>query len=78
MKPNRWPICLLLGCGLALLAPAWAPAAEPVAANAGPMAVAPAPTFTFDPVYDGETIQHDFPIHNRGTADLRIQKVNTG
>jgi hypothetical protein len=78
MNPNRWPIFLLLGCGLALLAPAWAPAAEPAAADARPLAVAPAPSFTFEPVYDGESVQHDFAIQNRGKADLQIQKVNTG
>ena len=35
------------------------------------------PVFKFDPVLDGETINHTFVIKNTGTAELKILKVRT-
>jgi hypothetical protein len=63
---------------MVLLAAVAALAAEAPRADVRPLAVVSAPTFTFEPVWDGEVVEHDFIIQNRGTADLEIQKVNTG
>ncbi len=43
-----------------------------------PLAVALEPIFQFKPVVDGEEVVHDFIIQNRGTAELQIEKVQTG
>ena len=32
----------------------------------------------FGTAIEGETVQHDFILHNKGTADLRIEKITTG
>jgi len=43
-----------------------------------PLAVAPEPIFTFEPVLEGEEVIHDFVVENRGTAELQIHRVQTG
>ena len=43
-----------------------------------PMAVFESTTYHFPTVVDGVTIVHDFVLKNRGTADLKIEKVKTG
>lgn len=47
-------------------------------ASEAPLAVALEPIFQFKPVVDGEEVVHDFVIQNRGTAELEIQRVQTG
>lgn len=47
-------------------------------ASEAPLAVALDPIFQFKPVVDGEEVVHDFIIQNRGTAELEIQRVQTG
>lgn len=78
MQPFRIRHLLPLCGGMVLLAAVAATAAEAPRADARPQAVVSAPAFTFEPVWDGEVVEHDFIIQNRGTADLEIQKVNTG
>ncbi len=48
------------------------------AENAAPDAVAVEPVFEFKPVLDGDEVVHDFVIQNKGSADLEIQRVQTG
>ncbi len=43
-----------------------------------PLAVALEPIFQFKPVVDGQEVVHDFIIQNRGTAELEIERVQTG
>ncbi len=43
-----------------------------------PLAVVLESVYKFNPVLDGEEIVHDFVIQNRGTAELKIYKVETG
>jgi len=32
-------------------------------------------THTFPPVFEGETVSHDFKVENKGSADLEIKDV---
>jgi hypothetical protein len=43
-----------------------------------PLAVAPGEIFEFDPVLDGDQVTHNFVIQNKGDAELRIERVQTG
>ena len=43
-----------------------------------PEIMVPNPLFTFEAVVDGSEVVHDFPVYNRGTGDLAIEKVQTG
>lgn len=43
-----------------------------------PAIMVPDPLFTFEAVVDGSEVVHDFPVYNRGTGDLAIEKVQTG
>jgi len=43
-----------------------------------PIAVAPEATYQFEPVPEGTQVTHEFKIQNKGTAPLRIERVNTG
>jgi hypothetical protein len=43
-----------------------------------PLAAAPEPIFTFEPVLEGEEVVHDFVVENRGTAELQIHRVENG
>ena len=46
--------------------------------EAAPELYIPDKSFTFKNVPAGQTVTHDFTIHNRGTALLRITRVKTG
>lgn len=43
-----------------------------------PEAVAVEPVFEFKPVLDGEEVVHDYMIQNKGSAELKIERVQTG
>jgi hypothetical protein len=62
---------------LLLIAAAVCFGAQTAAAEA-PDAVAVEPVFEFKPVLDGDEVVHDFVIQNKGSADLEIQRVQTG
>jgi len=47
----------------------------PTYAQAGPRAVPAAPVFTFEPVFEGVNLTHDFIIKNLGDAPLNITGV---
>ena len=51
---------------------------EDTAAVAAPELYIPDKSFKFENVPAGQTVTHDFIIHNRGTALLRITRVKTG
>lgn len=55
-----------------------APAAGAAEQTAAPRIEIPSLAFTFDPVAEGETVVHDFPVRNTGEAELEIYKVRTG
>jgi len=38
----------------------------------------PAPLYTFDAVFEGTPVLHDFIIQNKGTAALVVKKVSGG
>ena len=46
--------------------------------EADPELYIPDKSFKFENVPAGQTVTHDFIIHNRGTALLRITRVKTG
>lgn len=43
-----------------------------------PNAAVPDSSHKFSPVLDGTQIVHDFVVLNKGSADLEIEKVETG
>lgn len=43
-----------------------------------PEAVAAEPVFEFKPVLDGDEVVHDFVIQNKGSAEVEVQRVQTG
>ena len=47
-------------------------------AKDGPVVFAPEPVFTFESALDGDQVLHDFVIENKGTAELKIERVKTG
>lgn len=47
-------------------------------AEAAPFAFAPDPQYTFKNALDGDSVIHDFIIQNKGTAELKIERVQTG
>jgi hypothetical protein len=46
--------------------------------NKYPSAYLPIDNYEFDEVIEGHEINHSFIIQNKGTADLNIEKVETG
>ena len=48
------------------------------AATEAPDAVAVEPVFEFKPVLDGDEVVHDYVIQNKGSAELEVQRVQTG
>lgn len=44
----------------------------------GPQAFLPASTYEFAPVVEGTAVAHEFILHNRGGATLKILKVTAG
>lgn len=43
-----------------------------------PAVFAPEPVFTFESALDGDQVLHDFVMENKGTAELKIERVKTG
>ena len=43
-----------------------------------PIAFFPEASYEFAPVPEGTVIHHDYPVKNKGTADLEIQDVKAG
>ena len=43
-----------------------------------PEAVFPAPVYEFPSIVEGLSVKHDFKVQNKGSAELKIQKVRTG
>lgn len=48
------------------------------AQGGAPAAVLPENSYRFGTAIEGETVRHDFILHNKGSADLRIEKIKTG
>jgi len=48
------------------------------AQGGSPAAVLPAVHYRFGSAIEGETVQHDFILQNKGSADLKIEKIKTG
>lgn len=46
--------------------------------NTYPSAYLPVNNYEFDRVIEGDEINHQFIIQNKGTANLNIEKVKTG
>jgi hypothetical protein len=44
----------------------------------GPQAVFTETKFTFEPLFEGADVKHDFVIENKGDAPLVIKKVKPG
>lgn len=62
---------------------AWAGSAAPSKDDSGaaqqrPKVVFPKIEFTFDALFEGQDIKHDFVIENRGDAPLIIKNVKPG
>lgn len=81
----------LIALTLSLAGPGWAlaeagpetgsgikAAAQPESDQARPQAWLPEKIHNFGTVKGGQTVSHDFVIHNKGQADLIIQKVTPG
>lgn len=43
-----------------------------------PAAVFSQPSFQFESALEGQAVEHDFVVQNKGSADLRIEKIKTG
>ncbi len=43
-----------------------------------PSLYVPEPLFQFEPVVSGQGVEHDYILHNKGTAELKITSVKTG
>ncbi|MFO7687178.1 MAG: hypothetical protein R6V60_13930 [Desulfobacterales bacterium] len=43
-----------------------------------PAAVFSQPSFQFESALEGQTVEHDFVVQNKGNADLQIEKIKTG
>jgi hypothetical protein len=64
-------ILLIIACGVTV----------PVIAKAqgsAPAAVLPESDYRFGTAVEGEIVRHDFILHNKGKADLKIEKIKTG
>jgi hypothetical protein len=48
------------------------------AQTTAPAAVVSKPSHQFEPVLEGQVVTHDFVVHNKGSADLQIEKIKTG
>ncbi len=64
--------------GILLLLAAAACFGAETATRETPDAVAVEPVFEFKPVLDGEEVVHDYVIQNKGSAELEIERVQTG
>lgn len=89
----RKHLCLLTLSAIVLLCTAWALAGPPIKQSAPkqstpgedklsekdhPRAVVTQMDYTFDPIFEGVQIKHDFVVENRGTAPLVIRNVRPG
>lgn len=45
---------------------------------AGPQAFLPESIYEFTPVVEGTAVAHEFILHNRGDAPLKILKLDSG
>jgi hypothetical protein len=43
-----------------------------------PAAVLPEAHYRFSTAIEGEIVQHDFILYNKGSAELTIEKIKTG
>lgn len=43
-----------------------------------PAAVFPQISFQFESSLEGQSVEHDFVVQNKGDADLQIEKIKTG
>ena len=48
------------------------------ASGTGPSAFFREDRYAFEPVLEGSEVKHDFIVENRGSADLVIDKVQSG
>jgi len=48
------------------------------AQGGSPAAVLPEVHYRFGTAIEGETVRHDFILQNKGSADLKIEKIKTG
>lgn len=48
------------------------------AAPGAPAAFFPQPQHAFGTAIEGDVVRHEFAVQNRGTAELRIEKIKTG
>ena len=58
-----------------LVVPSWCVADQ---SSPGPEAVLDESIFEFQPLVEGTQVEHDFIIHNRGDAPLKILKIKSG
>lgn len=72
----RTLVCLMLGAFVLGGTPALA--TDTAQKTGTPNAVFTHTAYNFPTVVDGVTIEHEFPVKNVGTADLRIHKIKTG
>jgi hypothetical protein len=69
---------LMIAGGSSLVTDNRHPAPEKDGPSTGPELVVAEPLFEFDRVLDGETVEHDFLVANRGVDPLAIQQIRTG
>jgi hypothetical protein len=69
---KKWIYIILFTFCLGIAVPIGATAKE-----GAPAAVLPETHYRFGTAIEGETVQHDFTLINKGTADLRIEKIKT-
>ena len=67
---------ILLGCLVLIVWAGFTQATEETVAV--PVIELEMPTYEFDQVSEGEVVEHDFRVFNRGTAPLEIKKVKPG
>jgi hypothetical protein len=46
--------------------------------SGSPSVFVPQPLYQFEPVVSGKSVNHDYIIQNKGTAELQITSVKTG
>ncbi len=56
----------------------WLPAAAGAAEPGAPAAVFVQPHHAFGTAIEGDIVRHEFVVQNRGTSELRIEKIRTG
>ncbi len=56
----------------------WVTAGAGAAETGAPVAFFPQPQHAFGTAIEGDVVRHEFLVQNRGTAELRIEKIKTG